>query len=374
MKTKILSFIRQETVLTAAGLLALFSCFLVKPEAEDCLDYVMENGNTIIVLFCLMTVVAGLAGQGVFRYVGERLLEKLRSERGIAFLLVFLCFLGSMFITNDVALITFVPFAVMVLQMAGMEKKLCRTVVLMTIAANLGSMLTPMGNPQNLYLYASSGMSMGEFIRLMLPFTLASALLLTLCLWFGFQNTPAQVKIGEKTEKPDTPQVVYYALLFLICLQTVSGTLSAQALILIILGAVIVRDRRLFFKVDYSLLLTFLFFFVFIGNMNQFPPFRQLVVSLVEGREMVTAVLMSQVISNVPAALLLSSFTSEWEALIIGTNLGGLGTLIASMASLISYKQIAAKSPREKGRYLGMFTFWNAVFLAVLLGTAFILG
>lgn len=338
------------------------------------MGYIMGNLNTLIVLFCLMTVVAGLGSLGVFRYVGEGLLKKLKSERGIAFLLVFLCFFGSMFITNDVALITFVPFAIMVLNMAGMAKKLCYTVVMMTIAANLGSMLTPVGNPQNLYLYASSGMTMAEFIRLMLPFTLVSALLLAGCLWCGFQNVPVQVQIKEKTEKPDMPQVIYYVLLFLICLQTVSGFLPSQGLFLIILGAVIVRDRSLFFKVDYSLLLTFLFFFVFIGNMSQYQPFCHMVEGLVKDHEVAAAVAMSQIISNVPAALLLSGFTSQWEALIIGTNLGGLGTLIASMASLISYKQIAAEFPKEKGRYFGMFTVWNVVFLAVLLIVAGIMG
>ena len=374
MKTRIIEFIKRETVLTAAGLLALFSCLFVKPEAEDYMGYIMGNLNTLIVLFCLMTVVAGLGSLGVFRYVGEGLLKKLKSERGIAFLLVFLCFFGSMFITNDVALITFVPFAIMVLNMAGMAKKLCYTVVMMTIAANLGSMLTPVGNPQNLYLYASSGMTMAEFIRLMLPLTLASALLLAGCLWSGFQNVPVQVQIKEKTEKPDMPQVIYYVLLFLICLQTVSGFLPSQGLLLIILGAVIVRDRSLFFKVDYSLLLTFLFFFVFIGNMSQYQPFCHMVEGLVKDHEVAAAVAMSQIISNVPAALLLSGFTSQWEALIIGTNLGGLGTLIASMASLISYKQIAAEFPKEKGRYFGMFTVWNVVFLAVLLIVAGIMG
>ena len=374
MKTRIIEFIKRETVLTAAGLLALFSCLFVKPEAEDYMGYIMGNLNTLIVLFCLMTVVAGLGSLGVFRYVGEGLLKKLKSERGIAFLLVFLCFFGSMFITNDVALITFVPFAIMVLNMAGMAKKLCYTVVMMTIAANLGSMLTPVGNPQNLYLYASSGMTMAEFIRLMLPFTLVSALLLAGCLWCGFQNVPVQVQIKEKTEKPDMPQVIYYVLLFLICLQTVSGFLPSQGLLLIILGAVIVRDRSLFFKVDYSLLLTFLFFFVFIGNMSQYQPCCHMVEGLVKDHEVAAAVAMSQIISNVPAALLLSGFTSQWEALIIGTNLGGLGTLIASMASLISYKQIAAEFPKEKGRYFGMFTVWNVVFLAVLLIVAGIMG
>ena len=158
----VIEFLKKETVLAVSGLLALLSCFLVRPDREY-LNYFSSNMGTIIVLFCLMAVVAGLSGLGVFRYVGERLLERIQSERGIVFLLVFLCFFGSMFITNDVALITFVPFGIMILKMAGMTGRLCRVVTLMTIAANLGSMFTPMGNPQNLYLYSISRMTLSAF-------------------------------------------------------------------------------------------------------------------------------------------------------------------------------------------------------------------
>ena len=362
----VIEFLKKETVLAVSGLLAFLSCFLVRPDREY-LNYFSSNMGTIIVLFCLMAVVAGLSGLGVFRYVGERLLERIQSERGIVFLLVFLCFFGSMFITNDVALITFIPFGIMILKMAGMTGRLCRVVTLMTIAANLGSMFTPMGNPQNLYLYSVSGMTLSAFLRLMLPHTAAAALLLCLCVFFGVGKEKTCVVITEQTKKPETSGMVYYLLLFFICLQTVGGVLPAPGLLLAVIAAVMYRDRSLFRKVDYSLLLTFLFFFVFIGNMNRFPPFREFVVNMIAGHEEVAAIGISQVISNVPAALLLSNFTDQWEQLIIGTNLGGLGTLIASMASLISYKQVAAEYPEKKGRYLAVFTWWNLLFLAVLI-------
>lgn len=365
MKTRMMAWLREETVLVVSALLAAGSCLLVKPD-EEYLSYFSGNMDTILILFCLMTVVAGLRSLGVFRYVGHCLLEKIRSERGVVLLLVFLCFLGSMVITNDVALITFVPFGLLVLEMAGMTNRVCFVITLMTIGANLGSMLTPMGNPQNLYLYSLSGMSLLEFVKLMLPYTLAAALGLFLCSFFGFRGTEISVEKGKKEEKPEIPSVIYYSLLFLICLQTVSGGIPAFALLLIISGAVIVRDRGLFGKVDYSLLLTFLFFFVFIGNMNRYAPFRDFVVSMISGHETQAAILMSQVISNVPAALLLSNFTGEWESLIVGTNLGGLGTLIASMASLISYKQAVSYCPEKKNRYLAVFTGWNLIFLAAL--------
>lgn len=324
----VIEFLKKETVLAVSGLLAFLSCFLVRPDREY-LNYFSSNMGTIIVLFCLMAVVAGLSGLGVFRYVGERLLERIQSERGIVFLLVFLCFFGSMFITNDVALITFVPFGIMVLKMAGM--------------------------------------TLSAFLRLMLPHTAAAALLLCLCVFFGVGKEKTCVVITEQTKKPETSGMVYYLLLFFICLQTVGGVLPAPGLLLAVIAAVMYRDRSLFRKVDYSLLLTFLFFFVFIGNMNRFPPFKEFVVNMIAGHEKVAAIGISQVISNVPAALLLSNFTDQWEQLIIGTNLGGLGTLIASMASLISYKQVAAEYPEKKGRYLAVFTWWNLLFLAVLI-------
>lgn len=370
---KIKKFLKQETVLAVSCFLALFSCFLVRPDREY-LNYFSSNMGTIIVLFCLMTVVAGLSGLGVFRYVGERLLERVHSERGITFLLVFLCFFGSMFITNDVALITFVPFGIMILKMTGMTGRLCRMVAFMTIAANLGSMFTPMGNPQNLYLYSISGMTFTEFLSLTLPYTAGAAALLGLCIFVGSEKGAVSVSVGEQTKQPELSGTVYYLLLFFICLQTVSGILPAPGLLLIILASVMHRDRSLFKKVDYSLLLTFLFFFVFIGNMNRFPPFRELVVRMIAGHERAAAIGISQVVSNVPAALLLSNFTDQWEQLIIGTNLGGLGTLIASMASLISYKQVAAEYPEQKSRYLAVFTWWNLLFLAALAGLAAVCG
>ena len=368
---KLGEWIKKEPVLTASFILAGLSCCLVKPDAAY-LNYFSQNMGTLIVLFCLMLVVAGMGSLGVFRYVGECLLDKMHSERGIVLLLTFLCFFGSMMITNDVSLITFVPFALMILNMAGMSDRVCLTITMMTIGANLGSMMTPMGNPQNLYLYQLSGMSLFKFIKLMFPYTVVSGLGLFLCAIAGFSGGRRVEKSQEKSieqirKKPNTRETVYYGVLFLICMQTVAGKLPSLVLLLIISGAVMIRDKRLFAKVDYSLLLTFLLFFIFIGNMNRYEPFRQLAVRIITGHEILAAISMSQVISNVPAALFMSNFTENWEEIIVGTNLGGLGTLIASMASLISYKQVAEKYPEKKLRYLEVFTIWNLVFLGLLI-------
>ncbi len=371
MWKKCLAFLKGDVVLTASALLAVISCFLTPPDRAY-LGYL--NAQTLIVLFCFMAVMAGLKEMGAFRRLGEALLRKLSRERTLAAVLVGLCFFGSMVVTNDVALITFVPLAVLVLDMAGRRSSLCLTVTLMTIAANLGSILTPIGNPQNLYLFAVSGMSLGEFFAAMGPYSLLAAVLLALAVWFGYRPDPIRIELDGSAPLLKGSELAFYAVLFGLCLLTVAKALSCWALLALVVLAVLLKDRRLLLQVDYSLLLTFVFLFIFVGNMGRFGPFRDLVQSLVEGRELVTGVALSQIISNVPAALLLSGFTDQWTALLAGVNIGGLGTLIASMASLISYKQVALRAPEQKGRYLGVFTLWNMGFLAALLALAWALG
>lgn len=367
----LISFLKKEIVLTISGILAICSCFLVRPDAQYA-GYI--DWHTILILFCLMAVMAGLQDIGLFQYTGEELLKKIRSERGVVCVLVFLCFLSSMFITNDVALITFVPLALLILNMAKMTKSICYIITLMTIAANLGSMLTPIGNPQNLYLYSTSGLSLGSFLGLMLPYTILAGLLLFIFIFIRFKSINVPVELQSRDEAMNSKRIIYYGILFVICLLAVAKICPISILFGIILVAVIVDNRKLLLKIDYSLLLTFIFFFVFIGNMGRFPAFRDFLSSILEGRVTLVAVLSSQVISNVPAALLLSGFTNEWTSLIVGTNLGGLGTLIASMASLISYKQLAANYPNDKGKYLGLFTVLNIVFLIILYGAHMLLA
>lgn len=366
---QLLTFLKKEIVLTISGILAVISCFLVRPDAEYA-GYI--DWHTILILYCLMAVMAGLKDIGVFQYTGETLLKKISSERGVVSVLVFLCFFSSMFITNDVALITFVPLALLILTMAKMQDALCYIIMLMTIAANLGSMLTPIGNPQNLYLYAASGMSLGKFILLMLPYTIISGLLLFAAILSRFKTRTVPVELPDSQSEMNYKRIIYYGILFVICLLSVAKICPIGLLFGIILIAVLIDNRKLLLHIDYSLLLTFIFFFIFIGNMGRFPAFRDFLSSILEGRVTLVAVLSSQIISNVPSALLLSGFTNEWNSLIIGTNLGGLGTLIASMASLISYKQLAQSHPEVKGKYMAVFSLGNIVFLIILYAASLI--
>ena len=370
MKEKLLHFFKQETVLCAAFVLAAVSMLFVPPDKEY-LGYI--DFRTLAILFCLMSVMAGLQKSGVFQYVAQALLCRVSKAWQLVLILVLLCSFSSMLVTNDVALITFVPFTLIVLNMIGPEAKrqlVVPVVVLQTIAANLGSMLTPIGNPQNLYLYGKAGLSLGAFLRLMLPYTLAALLLI--CVW-GLVSSrayhgPVQVVFAEGTALTgNRAGLAVYAVLFVLALLTVARVVPCGVTLTVTAAALLVVDRSIFRRIDYSLLLTFVGFFLFIGNLGRLPAFSQMLQRLVSDHEILAGAVVSQAISNVPAALLLSGFTEDLPALIIGVNLGGLGTLIASMASLISYKLIAREEGRLKGAYFRYFTVANVCFLVILL-------
>ena len=359
------NFIKKETVLFAALVLAAVSCFFVPPDSHY-IGYI--DFRTLAILFCLMAVMAGLRKIGVFDTLARRLLERVKSFKAVVFILWVLCFVFSMFITNDVALITFVPLTVVSLRMLGekvRDKWLIPIVTMQTIAANLGSMLTPIGNPQNLYLYGKANMDIGDFLLIMLPYSvLAFALLavwnVILC---RKEKSAPTVDFGERKPLSDKKKLIGYIALFVVCLLTVAHIVPYYATLALTALYLLIFDRAVFKKVDYSLLFTFVGFFVFVGNMGRIDVFRDFIESVISGNEIAAAVISSQVISNVPAALLLSGFTENLRALIIGTNIGGLGTLIASMASLISYKYVCGENKSAKLKYLGFFTAANIGFL-----------
>ena len=375
MREKIIRFFKQETVLCAAFALAIVSMLFVRPDKEY-LGYV--DFRTLALLFCLMSVMAGLQKSGVFRCVAQALLGKVRKAWQLVLILVLLCFFSSMLVTNDVALITFVPFSLIVLGMIGPEGKrqqVIPIVVLQTIAANLGSMLTPIGNPQNLYLYGKAGLSFGSFVLLMLPY--AAVALVLIVIWSLVQSRtchgPVQVSFSEEAKiSGSSVHLAVYAALFVLALLTVARVVPYGVTLGVTIAALLMMDRSIFGRVDYSLLLIFVGFFIFIGNIGRLPAFSQMLQQVVSGHEILAGVAVSQVISNVPAALLLSGFTEDLSALIIGVNLGGLGTLIASMASLISYKLIAREESQIKGAYFRYFTVANISFLVILLVVALI--
>ena len=377
MKEKLIHFFKEETVLCAALALAALSMLLVHPDVEY-LSYI--DFRTLAILFCLMGAMAGLQKTGVFQWIAQALLARVRETRQLVWILILLCFFSSMAVTNDVALITFVPFTFTVLRLIGPEagrRLMVPIVVLQTVAANLGSMLTPIGNPQNLYLYGKAGLSLGSFLLLMLPYTCVSFLLILLqsTLQTRTYNVPIQVSFHEQARlRGKEVRLAGYLVLFVVDLLTVARVLPYGLTLFITIIGLLILDRSIFARVDYSLLLTFVGFFVFIGNMGRLPVFYEFLQKIVSGHEFLAGAAASQVISNVPAALLLSGFTDNLAPLIIGVNIGGLGTLIASMASLISSKFVAREERGMEGPYFRQFTVTNVCFLAVLLVFTLVLG
>ena len=361
--TKIKAFIKNEVVLIISFILAVISAFFVTPNTGY-LDYI--DFRTLGLLFCLMTVMAGLNGLGIFKSVAGMMLSKLKSIVGLSLILGLLCFFSSMIITNDVALITFVPFTVTALKLSDKMNKLIWIVTVETIAANLGSMLTPIGNPQNLYLFSKFNMSMGDFISTILPYALLSFILIVASCLFSGRDSLETPK-NETENNFSKLHIGIYIALFIIALLTVFRVIPYLVTVAITIIAILIFDRKVITKVDYSLLLTFIFLFIFIGNLGEIKQISDFLKNIVNGNEVLVGVISSQVFSNVPAAILLSKFTENAKNLLIGVNLGGLGTLIASMASLISFKFVA-KEKVSTGKYVLTFTVLNIIFLILNLG------
>lgn len=360
---RVKAFLKSEAVLAAAAAAAVLSMIAVPPSGQY-LGYL--NYRVLTLLFCLMAVVGGMQKIGVFAYLGQKMIKGAHNTRFLCMSLVLLCFFSSMLITNDVTLLTFVPFTMLVLTLTGQTKNEIYVIVLQTVAANLGSMLTPVGNPQNLYLYTAYHFTPSSFFGLTLPVAGASLVLLAL-LSFGVRAEHIRVEFAGDVKIGSRRQMIVYLVLFALCLFCVFQILPYPALLILIIAAIFFTDKSLFRRVDYGLLATFVCFFIFVGNIERMDAVRTVLAGWIAGREMLAAVLLSQFISNVPAAVLLSGLTDKAGTLLLGVNIGGLGTLVASLASLISYKLYAKSEGARTGRYLAVFSAVNFGMLLVLL-------
>ena len=326
MINKFTDFFKREIVFSISLILAVVSCFFAKPS----IGYI--NWYTIILLFVIMLIVEILKNLAIFERLVRKLLMKVSNTRGLVLVLVFTCFLSSIFITNDVSLIIFVPFSILALKKVERLDLIILTVSLQTIAANVGCMVLPIGAPHNIVMLTVSNIPFGSFFLLLLPYILVSLIFLAVILFFS---------PNDKITLPKMNKISFERESFL---------------------------KRAFLGVDYYLLLTFIALFILIGNLQNIPFFNSLFTKSIVANEVMWGVLASQVISNVPAAMLLSGFSSNYEAIIIGINIGGFGTLIASMANLISFKILVREFDEFKIRYLGVFTALNIALLILLLG------
>lgn len=366
---KIKSFFKKETVLCIAAVCAVLTMFLVPPDREY-IHYI--DLRVLCLLLCLMAVVAGLKAIGVFQWLTCQLLRNIHSGRILSVTLVMLPFFCSMFVTNDVALIIFVPFTLMLLEQLGCGDSIIPVTVFQTIAANLGSMATPVGNPQNLYLYAFYNMDIGSFFSVTLPLTAVSLIALFVV------SLPLLPKELEKQELENAEissmkQLAVYLLLFALCLLTVFRVVPYLVTTAVVVAALLLIDRKLLREIDFMLLLTFVCFFTVSENLGRVDAIRSFLQGLLQTNTLLTAVGTSQIISNVPAAIILSGFTDQWKQLLAGVNIGGLGTPIASLASLIAMKFYMGRSGARTGKFVGYFMAANMIGLVVLLLIAIVI-
>lgn len=359
------NFVKREGILVLACCLAVLSSLVVTPRAE----YI--DWHVLVLLFCLMLVVGGFKKRRILDHCAVWLLRRCNSLRQITAALLLVTFVGSMLVTNDVALLTFVPLTLIIGREVGLD--VAKIIIWQTLAANLGSMLTPMGNPQNLFLYARYEFDSVSFLQVTWLPTLLSGALLGLLLWRQ-QNRPLKVDLASVQVERGWGLGIL-DLLFLLCVASVFRWFDHWLLLAVTVAVIMAMDRGLFRQIDYSLLVTFCGFFIFIGNLTQLEfigSIRDSVLGSAAGTY-ITGILASQFISNVPAAMLMAAFTEQRKALLLGVNIGGLGTLIASMASVISYKLFAEAHPAQIRQYLLLFLYYNAIGLLLLVPAVYFL-
>ena len=364
----VLHFARKNAVMLIAFFAALVTSIIVPPDAEY-LGYF--DFKTLTCLFCVLAVVCALKNVRFFYLLARKVVVIFKNARMSVLALVYITFIGSMLIANDMALLTFLPLGYLVLTATGKEKYMAFTFIMQNIAANLGGMLTPFGNPQNLFLYTKFSIPTLEFMGIMAPPFILSVALITLCCFIFVKPEPLSLE-DEKIELNPARTVIYLLLFALSILIVFRGIPYGVGLVVIPIF-LLFMDRKALCDVDYPLLLTFVFFFIFSGNMGRIEAVNLLFSSLLERSTLIFSALSCQVISNVPSAILLSQFTDNYKELLLGVNIGGVGTLISSLASLITFRQYVSHNPGKAGSYILKFSAFNFTFLVILTLFAYIL-
>lgn len=357
------SVVRKNAVMCIALLLAILTSFIVPPDAEY-LSYF--DFKTLSCLFCVLAVVCALKNIRFFYMLAQQIVRMFKNARMCVLALVYITFIGSMFIANDMALLTFLPLGFFVLSSTGKQKYMAFTFIMQNIAANLGGMLTPFGNPQNLYLYTKFNIPTGEFMLTMLPPFALSVALITLCCFIFVKKENLEVS-EEKILLP-TWRTIVYGVLFALSIVIVFRIIPFWIGLIVIPIALLFLDRKALAQVDYGLLLTFVAFFIFSGNMSRIPVIEKAFGYLMNKNALVVSTFSCQCISNVPSAILLSQFTENWKPLLLGVNVGGVGTLISSLASLITFREYLSHNKGGAKKYILLFSAFNFAFLFILLG------
>ena len=357
----VLTFIKKNVVLCVAIFAAALTSVFVPPDVQY-LDYF--DWKTLTCLFCVLAVVCAFKNIRFFFVLAKKIVQVFKTARSAVLALVYVTFIGSMLIANDMALITFLPLGYLVLSTTGKQKYMAFVFIMQNVAANLGGMLTPFGNPQNLYLYTKFNIPTLEFMQIMLPPFLISVALITLCCFVFIKKEP--LEISEETTVLPKVKVLAYSVLFVFSIVIVFRVIPYWTGLILIPLSLFFLDRKALKNVDYALLFTFVAFFIFAGNMSRITAVQNLFSFLMEKNALLFSVLSCQIISNVPSAILLSQFTNNYAPLLLGVNIGGVGTLISSLASLITFREYTSHYPEKTGKYLLLFTAINLLFLIVL--------
>ena len=359
--------LKSRIVLIVALVAAAVTCFFVPPDGGYA-DYF--DLDTLSCLFCTLAVVSALKRRRFFEWLAVKIVTAFGNMRRVTFALVFVTYFGSMIMANDMALITFLPLGWLVLSSCGKTKYTAFVFVMQNVAANLGGMLTPFGNPQNLYLYSFFEIGAGEFFAIMaIPFAVAFVLIAGTCL--VVKPEPIRLETHPEPAPPVWRMIVYFVL-FALSVMIVFRVFPYYVGLIVVTVALALLEPKCFLRVDYGLLLTFCAFFVFSGNLARIPAVRDLLASVVAMSPLLVGTATCQVISNVPSAVLLSRFTTDYRHLLIAVNIGGLGTPVSSLASLITLGEYRKREPGKTLRYLGLFSLINFSYLAVLIGSSYL--
>ena len=353
-----LGFFKKDLVFTISLLLAVISCFFQPPK----LEYI--NFHVLVSLFNLMVVIKVFEELRVMDKLAVSLLNKCHNSRSVSMILILLCFVSSMFFTNDVALLTFVPLTLLIGKKTNLP--MMETVIFQTIAANIGSSLTPMGNPQNLFIYSYYGIQPIPFFATVLLLAVLGVSLLIL-FHFRIQNRGIEVDLTP-IAIVDRKKAIIWGIVLILIILSIFGLIRYGIAFIITLMATFIFNKKIVMKIDYSLLVTFVCFFIFVGNISNMDFVHSILsASLTDSSSVFfSSIILSQFISNVPASILLANFTTDWKPLLLGVNIGGLGTMIASLASVISYKLFIKANPTDAKKYLLTFSIYNFSFLAFL--------
>lgn len=361
--SKLVAFIKKNIVMVIAFFAAVITSIFV-PVDKEYLNYF--DYKTLTCLFCVLAVVCALKNINFFYMLARKVVQLFKNARMSILALVYITFIGSMLIANDMALLTFLPLGYLVLTTTGKTKYMAFTFIMQNIAANLGGMLTPFGNPQNLYLYTAFEIPNLEFMAIMAPPFILSVVIITICCVVFVKPEPLQLDDEEINLSPK--RTVLYLLLFALSIAIVFRGIPYGIGLIVIPLVLVFADRKALKMVDYPLLLTFVFFFIFSGNMARIDVVKEFFGGILEKSTLLVSVLSCQVISNVPSAILLSQFTENYADLLVGVNIGGVGTLISSLASLITFREYVKHNPGKTGYYIGMFSAFNFAFLIILTG------